>query len=117
MIRILIAIAVLLLALQSLDAAEPKATKTDSEPVRELVGVVLDFSQQSPCALSSTSTTRKQRAQVVFTLKGMQISKYNYGTCQVPGSGVLKAAKNAPAKRPVKLVTPVYTVDGQTEGC
>lgn len=119
MIRIIIAIAIaiVIFAVQQATAAEPTAKNDVTEQGRELVGVVLDFSQQSTCALSVRSTTRTQRAQVVFTLKGLQISQYSYGTCAVPGSGVLKAAENAPPVRPTKLVTPVYTVHGREEGC
>jgi len=104
-------------AVQQATTAESSSKTEVAEHGRELVGVVLDFSQQSSCALSSRSTERNQRAQVVFTLKGLQIAKYSYGTCQVPGSGVLKAAQNAEPVRPIKLVTPVYTVNGKEEGC
>ena len=117
MIRIIIVIAMLILAVQWATSVEPTAKTPDAKLERELVGVVLDFSQQSSCALSARSATRNQRAQVMFTLKGLQIAKYSYGTCQVPGSGVLTAAQNTEPVRPIKLVTPIYTVNGEQEGC
>ena len=117
MIRIIITIALLILAVQWATSAEPARKAAEGKQERDLVGVVLDFSQQSSCALSERSATRNQRAQVMFTLRGLQIAKYSYGACQVPGSGVLKAAQNAEPVRPIKLVTPVYTVNGVEEGC
>jgi len=115
MIRIVVIIAILILAITMVKGAESD-TKKSTAVDRKVIGIVLDFSQHATCALSGTSTTLPQRAQVVFTPKGLQVQASNSGTCRVPGSGVLKAAQNGPSTRQPTVVKPIYAPSND-DGC